>query len=164
MTVIAGAAALLLALGLLLLLVGRRLRRSPSLGGGTTLSLDDRTFHSRRHGLLGRPDRIVRGGGAIIPEEWKSASQLRPWHRAQMGVYFLVIEEELGVRPPYGIVVCGGERHRIENDAALRAWVIDLAGRIRAARRQVATPILVHPMPGQCRPCGLRIHCRQARL
>ena len=82
-----------------------------------------------------------------------------------MGVYFLVIEEELGVRPPYGIVVCGdGERHRIENDAALRAWVLDLAGRIRAARDQVATPIPVSPKPGQCRPCGLRGHCRQARL
>ena len=81
-----------------------------------------------------------------------------------MGVYFVLIEEELRIRPAHGFVVLGdGTRHRIENSGELRAWVLDLAGQIRAARAAVTAPIPVCPKPGQCRPCGMRGHCRQAR-
>ena len=154
-----------LLLGLMLLLLGRGLRRRRGLGGGRTVALDNVTLTSRRYGLTGRVDRLVKTGGTIIPEEWKSARVLRPWHRAQMGVYFLVIEDQLGVRPPHGFIVTGdGTRHRVENDDALRAWVLELAGRIRAARESVAAPIPVTPKPGQCRPCGMRGQCSQARL
>jgi CRISPR-associated exonuclease Cas4 len=122
------------------------------------------TLTSRRYGLTGRPDRLIREGDTVIPEEWKSTTrQLRAWHRAQMGVYFILIEEELGVRPPHGVVVLGdGTRHRIENDAVLRAWVLGLSGRIREARKSVSMLIPVTPKPGQCRPCGMRQHCGQA--
>jgi CRISPR-associated exonuclease Cas4 len=82
-----------------------------------------------------------------------------------MGVYFLLIEQELRIRPSHGFIVCGdGTRHRIENDEALRAWVLDLAGQIRALRAVPDQPIEVRPNPGQCRPCGMREHCGQARL
>jgi hypothetical protein len=80
-------------------------------------------------------------------------------------VYFALIEDQLGVRPPHGFLVGGdGSRHRIENTAELRAWVLDLAGRIRAARADVAKPITVSPVTGKCRPCGMRGHCGQARM
>jgi CRISPR-associated exonuclease Cas4 len=95
---------------------------------------------------------------------WKSARTLRPWHRAQMGCYFVLIEEELRIRPSHGFIVCGdGTRHRIDNTEELRAWVLDLAGQIRAARTAVDQPIPVEPKPGQCRPCGQRMNCGQAR-
>jgi CRISPR-associated exonuclease Cas4 len=82
-----------------------------------------------------------------------------------MGVYFLLVEEELRVRPAYGVIVCGdGTRHTIDNSEELRTWVLELAGRIRAARAAVTQPIPVSPRPGQCRPCGMRGHCSQARL
>jgi len=153
-----------LMLGLAFMLAGRTLRRRVGLGGGKTVSLDRVTLTSRRSGLTGRPDRLIRAGGVIIPEEWKSASKLRPSHRAQMGVYFLLIEEAYRVKPPYGVVVTGdGQRHRIENDANLRAWVLELAQRIREARADLQAPISVEPKPGQCRPCGMRDQCGQAR-
>ena len=162
---LAAAALLVLALGLLLILGGRGMRQRRGLSGGRTVSLDRVTLTSFRLGLTGRPDRLIKADGTIIPEEWKSARGLRPWHRAQMGVYFLLIEEELRVRPPHGFVVCGdGTRHRVENTEELREWVLDLAARIRAARAGVAQPILVSPWPGQCRSCGMRGHCLQARL
>ena len=82
-----------------------------------------------------------------------------------MGVYFLLIEQKLRIRPTHGFIVCGdGTRHRIENTDELRAWVLDVAGQIRAARAAVTQPILVNPTPGQCRPCGMRGHCGQARI
>lgn len=154
-----------LLLGILLMLVGRSLRQRRGLGQGRTVALDNVTLTSRHYGLTGRVDRLIRDGATIIPEEWKSSRFLRPWHRAQMGVYFVLIEDQLGVRPEYGIIVTGdGARHCIENDEALKAWVLELAGRIRAARAAVKLPIPVTPAPGQCRPCGMRGQCGQARV
>jgi CRISPR-associated exonuclease Cas4 len=152
-------------LGLWLMLVGRGMRQRRGLGGGKTVSLDRVTLTSRRLGLTGRPDRLIKADGTIIVEEWKSARTLRPWHRAQMGCYFLLIEEELRIRPSHGFIVRGDDtRHRIDNTEELRAWVLELAGQIRAARGVVAQPIPVDPVAGQCRRCGMLGHCGQARL
>jgi CRISPR-associated exonuclease Cas4 len=159
------AAVLALLLGLWLMLAGGGIRRRRGLGAGKTVSLDRVTLTSRRLGLTGRPDRLIKADGSIIVEEWKSSLRVWPNHRAQMGVYFLLIEDQLAVRPTHGFVVCGdGARHRIENTEELRAWVLDLAGQIRSARANVAQPIPVDPKPGQCRPCAMRGHCAQARL
>jgi CRISPR-associated exonuclease Cas4 len=141
------------------------MRQRRGLGGGKTVSLDRVTLTSHRSGLTGRPDRLIKADGTIIVEEWKSARRVWPSHRAQMGCYFLLIEEELRIRPSHGFIVCGdGTRHRIENDEALRGWVLDIAGQIRTARAAVTEPIPVNPKPGQCRRCGMRGHCGQARL
>jgi CRISPR-associated exonuclease Cas4 len=127
--------------------------------------MDSVKLKSLQYGLIGRPDRLVRQGETIIPEEWKSSRTVRPWHLAQMGVYLLLIEEELGAIPPHGFIVCGdGTRHRIDNSEELRAWVLELASAIRSAWVTIAAPISVQPKPGQCRPCGMRVYCVQARL
>ena len=162
---IAAGLVLALLLGLLLFLGGQGVRRRRGLGGGTTVSLDKITLTSVRLELIGRPDRLIRVGGMVIPEEWKKSQRVWPSHLAQLGVYFLLIEDQLGVKPMHGFIVLGdGTRQRVENDDKLRAWVLDLAARIREARKSVDRPIPVNPKPGQCRPCGMRKHCRQARL
>ncbi len=80
-------------------------------------------------------------------------------------MYFPLIEDRLAVTPTHGFIVCGdGSRHRIENDAMPRSWVLGLAARIREARKAVMAPISVNPKPGQCRPCGQRPNCGQARV
>jgi CRISPR-associated exonuclease Cas4 len=61
-------------------------------------------------------------------------------------------------------VLGDGTRHRIENTSELRAYVLELAGQIRAARAVVTVPILVDPKPSQCRRCGQRGNCGQARI
>ena len=82
-----------------------------------------------------------------------------------MGCYFLLIEQELRIRPPHGFIVCGdGTRHRIDNTEELRRWVLEVADQIRVARKAVTVPILVNPTPGQCQPCGMRGHCGQVRM
>ena len=162
---VAAGAALALLLGLLLALLGRGMRQRRGLGGSKTVSLDRITLTSRRLGLTGRPDRLIRAGGMVIPEEWKSSRRVWPSHRAQMGVYFLLVEDRLGVRPTHGFIVLGdGTRERVENTESLRAWVLDLAGRIRVARARVGEVIVVEPRSGQCRVCGQRGNCGQARL
>jgi hypothetical protein len=98
------AAVLLLVLGLLLALAGGSIRRRLGLGASRTISLDKVTLTSHRFGLTGRVDRLIRTGSTIIPEEWKSARVLRPHHRAQLGVYFVLI-----VRHGSVTVECGND-------------------------------------------------------
>jgi CRISPR-associated exonuclease Cas4 len=50
------------------------MRLRQGLGGGKTVSLDKVTLTSRRLGLTGRPDRLIKTDGSIIVEEWKSSS------------------------------------------------------------------------------------------
>jgi CRISPR-associated exonuclease Cas4 len=161
---IALAAILALLLGVWLMRAGRGMRLRRGLGGGTTLSLDRVTLTSQRLGLSGRPDRLIKANGTVTVEEWKSARVLRPWHRAQMGVYFALVEDRLGIRPTHGFLVCGdGTRHRIDNTEELRGWVLGMAAEIRQRRGNVRQPIAVQPKPGQCPPCGMRGQCGQAR-
>jgi hypothetical protein len=52
----------------------------------------------------------------------------------------------------------------VDWSSTLRAWVLELAGQIRAARRAVDQPIPVRPVPGQCRKCGMRGQCGQEKF
>jgi CRISPR-associated exonuclease Cas4 len=60
-------------------------------------------------------------------------------------------------------VLGDGTRHKVENTEALRAWVLDLAEQIRATRKVVTIPIAINPTVGQCRGCGQRGNCGQAK-
>jgi CRISPR-associated exonuclease Cas4 len=71
---IAAGAELALLVGLVLVLGGRGMRARRGLGGGKTVSLDRIVLTSHRLGLTGRPDRLIKTDGAIIVEEWNSAS------------------------------------------------------------------------------------------
>jgi hypothetical protein len=65
------------------------------LGAGRTVAIDNVTLTSRRYGLTGRMDRLIRDEDTVVIEEWKSSRRVWPSHRAQMGAYFILIEEEI---------------------------------------------------------------------
>jgi CRISPR-associated exonuclease Cas4 len=159
-----------LSLGLVVLLVGAlliwwalRSRERRGLGSGETVALDDLVLYPERLLLVGRPDRIERRGDNLIPEEWKpSAKRVYPGHRLQLGAYFLLVEEEYGVRPPFGVVVIrDGERVEVENTEALRSEVLSIAEKIREHRRRLEEDIPVSQPAWKCRVCGQRKNCRQ---
>ena len=150
------------ALGVLVLVLASRGRSSRGLGAGRTVAFDDRTLYSDRLKLVGRPDRLVREEEWIIPEEWKSSKRVSDGHRHQLGTYFILIEEELGARPPHGYVVLGdGSRVRVENTEELRAKVLEAADAIRRSRRAIRDEIPVRQPAAKCRACGQRSSCRQ---
>ena len=159
------AAALVLGLlGLLLVVLSKRGRKLRGLGSGETVALDDVTLFSERLRLVGRPDRIARESGRLIPEEWKSARRVSHGHRLQLGAYFLLIEEEYRERPPFGVVVLGdGSRVQVENTDALRSEVLAIAEEIRERRRDIGEEIPVRQPAWKCRICGQRANCGQAR-
>src|SRR5215212_841698 len=129
-------------LGLLLVVVAVRGRRKRGLGSGETVALDNATLFSERLKLVGRPDRIVREGKTLIPEEWKSSKRVNDGHRLQLGTYFILIEEEYGERPPFGVVVLGdGSRVEVKNTEELRSKVLGVAQKIREHRRAIREEI-----------------------
>ena len=154
-----------LVIGVLLTLRGKQERQTHGLTDAPTLDLNGRTLFSARLKLSGRPDRTVTEGGMSIPEEWKpSARRVYDSHRAQIGCYFILIEEETGVRPTHGFISLeSGERVRIENTPELRALVLDVADQIRVARSDLSREIPVRQPPAKCRGCGMREGCGQRR-
>jgi len=72
-----------------------------------------------------------------------------------MAIYFVLLEKETEIRPLYGVIVTGdGRREIVANTDELRAWVLDIADQIRAARRQMAESIQVRQPAPKCRTCG----------
>lgn len=134
------------------------------MGSGETLSLDDFTLYSPGLKLVGRPDRIVKIGKMMIPEEWKSAKRINHGHKLQMTVYLMLLEAVYGVRPTHGFVVLGdGTRVRIDYEPRLVAEVERNANLIRSLRRDIPRPVQIgQPQPAwKCRACGQRSDCRR---
>jgi CRISPR-associated exonuclease Cas4 len=163
--VLLGVAFATLLIGFILVWWASHSRELRGLGAGKTVALDDLTLYSERLKLAGRPDRIVRQGEHLIPEEWKpSAKRAHPGARLQIGAYLLLIEEEYGERPPFGVVVLGdGSRVQVENTEALSSEVLAIAEKIREHRARVAEEIPVRQPAWGCRACGQRDNCRQVR-
>ncbi|MBL7663024.1 Dna2/Cas4 domain-containing protein [bacterium] len=136
-------------------------RRKSGFGFGKTISHDDLTLKSKHYGLIGKPDRIVEYRGKYIPEEKKTAFRFQDSFRAQMGVYFILIEDHFGIRPPYGYIVLGnGKRVCVKNTAELRELVLASAEQIRELRHQSNSPLEpIGVNSKQCLRCGQRENC-----
>ncbi len=66
-----------------------------------------KTLRSRQYGLSGKPDMLIRHGGQLVPVEVKSGpagSRPYPSHVLQLAACCLLVGEEYGSRPQYGII------------------------------------------------------------
>jgi CRISPR-associated exonuclease Cas4 len=97
----------------------------------------------------------------LIPIEVKSAfSPAVPYasHQMQLLTYCVLVEEETGARPPYGLLRYRDRTHMIAFTQEAEARVLACAAAIRAARRQndVARS---HEETSLCRHCGYQRAC-----
>ncbi len=144
-------------------------RRSSGLPKGRIIYTDTsdwqraaRPLFSREYRLAGKPDYVVREGGAVIPVEVKSsrapAAGPREGHILQLAAYCLLVEETEAVRPAYGIVRYADQTFRVEYTPALRKELLFALGVMRGdlargdSRRN-------HADPARCRHCGYRDAC-----
>ncbi len=122
------------------------------------------TLISRRYGISGKPDAVVRKGNSIIPYEYKStdADTPRDGHLMQMGAYFLILEEEFqGYRVPYGILKYRNQAFRIDNTIELRTKVVFTVDRMR---NDFGMPERNHDNPRRCAVCSFSSRCDQTLL
>jgi len=164
----------LLLVGMILLLQSRRAyRRAKETRGDygiqegritySDLNKPAQPLFSRRVGLAGKPDYIVRLKGQYIPVEVKTGVAAQPHrsHVLQLAAYCLLLEETHDLNVPFGILVYGdGRQFRIPFGADLRTEVEKTLEEMRA-RLASGSVKRDHDMVAKCRPCSLRRHCKQ---
>jgi CRISPR-associated exonuclease Cas4 len=140
-------------------------RAQVGLSSGTIETTDDSaerapTLRSRRYGLVGRPDQLIRVGNALIPVEQKpKARRLQQSHVLQVAAQCLLVQEVHRIRPPYGIVIlAGGSQHQVEFSPALELRLLDTMACMRTMLQSSAPP---EPRwaEGKCRACAFRHTC-----
>jgi len=157
-------------LGLWFLIRAGRVRRKTALPVGRVTYADtgawdrcERPLFSNRHRLTGKPDYLVRSREGVVPVEVKSgpaADQPYPSHVLQLAAYCLLVEEQEGQMPPYGIVKYKDRAFEVDYTPALRAEVLAALEAMRGDlhARNVDRS---HEEPARCRGCGYRERCER---
>lgn len=116
---------------------------------------------SATHGVRGRPDFVIKEDGALIPVEAKTGRVPRGplfSHILQVAAYCLLLHENSGVRPPYGLLRYGEVVHEIEYTEELETLLLDKLEEMRqVADRGEAHRN--HRRKGKCRNCSRRHAC-----
>jgi CRISPR-associated exonuclease Cas4 len=159
----------LLFLAALLWYRGREWRQESGLPAGDVIYTDTGTWrannqvlHASNLRIVGKPDYLVeQHDGSIIPVEVKSSLAPRtPWEGQilQLAAYCLLVEENYGVRPPYGILQYRDCAYAIDYTDDLKADLLDLLVEMREAR-QDNDPAPDHNEPRRCAACSFRASC-----
>jgi CRISPR-associated exonuclease Cas4 len=76
--------------------------------------------------------------------------------------YCALVEDQMQMRVPYGLVIYAGEQvRRVEYNEVNRLWLNKVIAEVRMAR--TLSPVKRnHQMPGRCSGCGLRQQCDQS--
>jgi len=154
---------------MILLWQSGRVRRSSGLPGGRIIYTDTRAWGSRVEkpmynstlGLTGKPDYLVEKNGRTIPVEVKSGHAPEvPYdgHIYQLAAYCLLVEKNMGTRPPYGIIHYDDRDFAVDYTSELENAILDILAEIRRdeQRTEVARS---HDDAGRCAKCGYRNLC-----
>ncbi|HEY9401944.1 MAG TPA: CRISPR-associated protein Cas4 [Pyrinomonadaceae bacterium] len=113
---------------------------------------------SHRHGLVGRPDYLVRTDEGILPVEAKSAACPAngvPYesHVMQLACYCLLVEEATGARVPFGVIRYRDRQLRVDYTDELRGELLALVAEMREARKAPDVH-RSHDQTARCAACG----------
>jgi CRISPR-associated exonuclease Cas4 len=157
-------------IGLWLLVWVRVARRATGLPVGRVTYVDtgawdrcERPLFSARHRLTGRPDYLVWAREVVVPVEVKSGqAPEQPYaaHVLQLAAYCLLVEEQEGRAPRYGILKYEDQAFEVDYTSSLRAELLGTLDAIRSdlSRHEVDRS---HRDPGRCWGCGYRDQCSQ---
>jgi CRISPR-associated exonuclease Cas4 len=160
---------LLLFLAAALWFRGRDMRRESGLPAGNVIYTDtgawrvnNNVLHAAGLRIVGKPDYLVeQDDGTIIPVEVKSSMAPDvPWEGQvlQLAAYCLLVEENFGVRPPYGILQYKDQAFAIDYTGDLEADLLNVLDEMRAARDD-PDPEPDHDERQRCAACGVRQAC-----
>lgn len=121
------------------------------------------SLFSRKYLLTGKPDYLVEEKGRIIPVEVKStATPSAPYlsHVLQLAAYCLLVEEEHGQAPPYGIISYPHRTFAVNYTPQLRDQLLATLAEMRLLLDADDVPPS-HANPNRCRHCGYWMHCEE---
>lgn len=118
---------------LFLLLIKKLFFQPTGMYKGKSLAIDNLTLYSSQQNISCRPDRILKLGKWIIPEEWKSHKIPTIGDILQLATQLLVIEEHYKQCPPFGVLIMGdGRQYKIKNTTKIRQKLLDTVLEMRA--------------------------------
>lgn len=125
----------------------------------------ERPLLSRRYGIVGKPDYVIANQesrkGMMIPVEVKSGKKRRSLpvgHLLQLGAYCLLVEEQYGVAPEFGLLRYANATVQVPFTPELRMEVLAVAEEIRATANAKNVE-RDHESVARCRACGYRHAC-----
>ena len=165
-------------LGVVLLLLvtavylwARGLQQQTGLPDGDVVYTDSGTWY--RNGdplfaqdlrLVGKPDYLVeQSDGMIIPVELKSSrapQEPREGHILQLAAYCLLVEENYGLRPDFGIIQYKDKSFAIDYTEMLEDELLDVLDEMYEGLAGVELE-RDHNDWRKCARCGVRGHCFQ---
>lgn len=122
---------------------------------------DSKMFISKKHGLQGRPDYVIKVGEHLIPvEEKKGRTPHGPLysHTVQVSAYCMLIEDTTGKAPPYGLLKYPEAEHQVEYNDDMRRTLLAKLEEMRKVKRE-GKAHRDHSRPGKCRSCSRRNVC-----
>ena len=122
--------------------------------------LPARTFRSEALGLIGRPHALIRDGDFIIPVDIQPlTNKVRDRHVLRLYVYLKLIEESEGKRPPYGLLLMGQKKRRVQvaNTPEKHRWLESILDEMRSIMDGV--PAQPAPSLQKCKHCDVRDRC-----
>jgi CRISPR-associated exonuclease Cas4 len=177
-TLLAILAATALLGGWLALRRATRSRQAAGLPSGRVVYADtggwrpaDAPFFSATYGLTGKPDYLVETRDGLIPIEVKSSatpSHPYPSHVFQLAAYCLLVEENTGQAPLYGLVKYADAVFEVDYTPTLRRELLALLDAMQRLRsqnnRQRARGGVPrsHDEPRRCAGCGYQQICDQS--
>ena len=171
------AAILFILLAMVFFWLASRQQKKTGLPAGRVIASDtsrwaavEKPLYDAALGLTGKPDYLVEAteiqGEPIIPVEVKSHhTGQAPYdsHILQLAVYCLLVERQLGRRPPFGLLKYPDQVYAIDFTPALEAELHNILDAIHAAERLRAIN-RSHNAPQRCARCGYRQVCDQNLL
>ncbi|RMG94240.1 MAG: Dna2/Cas4 domain-containing protein [Chloroflexi bacterium] len=125
---------------------------------------NDQPLYASQYRLVGKPDYLVeQADGMIIPVELKSGhAPAKPWegHVLQLAAYCLLVQENFGIRPDYGIIQYQDRAFAIEFTPELEEDLLDILAEMH--EDMFAGEIhRDHDQWRLCASCGVRHVCTQ---
>jgi CRISPR-associated exonuclease Cas4 len=165
-------------IGLALLLVviavwlwSRGLQQKTGLPQGDVIYTDSGTWYRNQKPLfanalrlVGKPDYLVeQHDGMIIPVELKSSrapQEPREGHLLQLAAYCLLVEENYGIRPGFGIIQYKDKAFAVDYDEDLEDELLEVLDEMRDGFLEEELD-RDHNDWRKCAKCGVRSHCYQ---
>jgi CRISPR-associated exonuclease Cas4 len=163
-------AVVLIALSALLLAWAARVRKLTGLPDGRLVSRDTdaeeqgRPLYSARYGLTGTPDYVVRTSRGLVPVEVKpgrNEAEPHESHLLQVLAYCLLLEEEQGKAPPYGLLRYSSQTFKVDYNSGTRAYLLAVMDDMRHAAESDDLP-RNHNQAQRCRACAYGPVCDES--
>ncbi len=141
-------------------------REKHGIGSSDIVYIDEleerpKMFISKKYGLRGRPDYVLLSGEDHIPVEVKTGRNPKGplfSHILQTGVYCLLLEEEYGKAPPFGLLKYESSQHEIDYTSDMKKLVLN---KVLEMRDLMVTKNVHrnHNRKGKCIHCSRRDKC-----